>query len=1039
MKCQPNQCVIMASTTTTTSNSNVSYTTPILSYNTTGWSTFKADFVNTILFSHGILIAALQEHFQLKDNLYKLDCFNNFEVFSIPAFKNNNFVHAGRPSGGISFIYSNSLCQYATRLVCPGSYRVQGLKINYPDAAFLYINVYFPTDTNNHNFDDHELLTTLQDIKYLLDRYSDGCVVVLMGDLNTDLSRNTHFVQIVKNFLYENNLITSWSKFDCDFTYYHERNVRGRTITSKSIIDHFCVNTETLDFCVDASPLHMAANLSNHSPIFLKIDWKGVPIKPVNSDSNNQQAHGPRPQWHKASTSQIGNYQKDLRLLVDNIDIDNDALCCRDAHCTSADHIGKLENMCNDLLQTISTAVDSNIPTNSSGSAGSNIIPGWSDYIKPYKEASIFWDAVWVSAGRPLDTELHKLMKHTRNQFHYAIRRVKRQEQELRKSKFLSACLDGKVSDILHDIKSARNKNSKPSTVIDGHSESADIAENFKDIYCKIYNTHNDKDDLKQFIDENNAKISDVDIQLVDSITPEMVKKFIRKFNNNKNDSTFNWKSDALKAGVDILADPLCDLLTSLILHGYIPKVFLVCSLVPIVKDNKESKLSSSNYRLIAITSLLLKLFDHILLEFSNTGLKPSHLQFGFQKGLSTSLCTWSLTETVNHFRNRGSPIFMCLMDLTKAFDLVKLSILFRKLSDKVSPIFIRFLICSYLNQECQVSWSGVKSSSFNISNGVRQGAVASPVLFNTYINELFEELSSSGFGCQIDHLYFGAFGYADDIGLLAPSREALQQMINICARFFKLHGIKISTNINVNKTKTKVLVFGVQSEPAVLFLGDKPLPYAQEWKHLGHIINADENPVHDLEEKKRGFIGKLHSLRQELGAQDPRVFMKLIKIYLLHLYGCVMWDIFSLDSIQLWTTWHQTIKSLFNLPLATHRNLLNDLVDCDHIKKIIIKRFMKFSGKIAASSNPHIKLLHYYQSRDWRSTYGRNIMNICSEANANSLSDVDLTDITINPIPAGGEWRVGLLHDLLQERVSNAGLLTEQEVQLMMDFVCSK
>ena len=65
--------------------------------------------------------------------------------------------------------------------------------------------------------------------------------------------------------------------------------------------------------------------------------------------------------------------------------------------------------------------------------------------------------------------------------------------------------------------------------------------------------------------------------------------------------------------------------------------------------------------------------------------------------------------------------------------------------------------------------------------------------------------------------------------------------------------------------------------------------------------------------------------------------------------------------------------------------------------------------------------------------------MNICSEANANSLSGVDLTDITINPIPAGGEWRVGLLHDLLQERVSNAGLLTEQEVQLMMDFVCSK
>ena len=146
--------------------------------------------------------------------------------------------------------------------------------------------------------------------------------------------------------------------------------------------------------------------------------------------------------------------------------------------------------------------------------------------------------------------------------------------------------------------------------------------------------------------------------------------------------------------------------------------------------------------------------------------------------------------------------MFSCLVDLTKAFDLVKLSKLFKKLSQKVCPILIRFLVFSYIHQECSVLWDGVKSTGFSIGNGVRQGAVLSPTLFNLYIDDLFVELSESGFGCKINNQYFGCIGYADDIALIAPCRSALQQMIHIAKSFFDLHGIKISTNPNVKKTK---------------------------------------------------------------------------------------------------------------------------------------------------------------------------------------------------------------------------------------------
>ena len=1023
----------MASTTT---GITVSQSLPILSYNSTGWNNYKIDFVRTLLLSHGVMVCSIQEHFLLKQNLYKLECIEGFEVFSLPAHKNNSLVCGGRPSGGIALFYSQNLSKWASRVTVPNSYRVQGLKLSLPKSTVLVINTYLPNDPGNNNLDDIELLNTLQDIKYLLNQVDDNCTVVLLGDLNTDFSRNTPFVQIVKNFFHENNLVTVWSKFDCAFTYYHERFTGGRTVVSKSKIDHFAVKSEDLNLCVEATPLHLAENFSCHEPIFLKMKYNIT----VNKTGNGQEkVNFPnKPLWYKASKTELNNYSQDLAQLIMNTTIDTEVLCCRDPHCSIEGHRDSLDDMCISVLDCISKAVSDNIPVGTNNNCKN--IPGWNDYVQPFKEDSIFWKAVWESAGRPVDTELHRVYKHCRNKYKYAIRKVKNLELSMRKNKFLDACLNNKVNDILQEIKTLRSPSTKSANVIDGQTNSDDIANHFKNIYKDIYNTHHDRNDLESFIEENNNKISQSDIDVLDKMTPDMVKNIIQNFSNNKNDPVFDWKSNALKEGVDSLAEPLCDLLRSLIIHGHIPQVFLVCSLVPIVKNANESKLSSSNYRLIAITALILKIFDHILINISVPNLNPSIYQYGFQKGISTGMCTWTLTETINYFRNRDSPVFLCLMDLTKAFDLVKFSILFKKLSQKVSPILIRFLVLSYLHQECAVSWDGVKSAAFTIGNGVRQGAVLSPTLFNIYIDSVFEELSTSGYGCSIRNQYFGCIGYADDIALVAPSREALQQMINIAKDFFDIHGIKISTNPDAKKTKTKILVFGVKSAPAPLLLGDKPLPVVDSWKHLGFTIHSDESPAHDMLLRCNELVGKLQGLRQEFPSQDPRVMMKLINIYLLSLYGSQLWDIYSAEAGKLWATWHKIIKWEFKLPLPTHRYLLYEVSKCDHLRKRITKQFLNFNQKILSSENPNIRLLHHLQCSDMRSTYGRNIRNICRDAEVNSIHHVDCDSIKINPVPAGEEWRLPLLLDLLDSRDmsdSNPGLLSSDEVQQLVYHIC--
>ena len=717
----------------------------------------------------------------------------------------------------------------------PGSSRVQGLKLTLPDFKAMYINVYFPTDPQTNNFDDTDLLKTLQDIMYLVDSCDNECKVVIMGDINTHFARDTAFVRIVRQFLYDNNMISLWDKFGIDFTHCSSQRVGLRQKLYYSSIDHFITKYETIDDFSEGQAIHLSENTSNHAPIFVKMKCQhdfsaSVPTQ------NNHRVKPVLPLWNKASPSQLEQYRDKLSDLVNDIYVPN-GVFCRNVKCCSHDHKSEIELYSTQLMDSISTAVSDHIPHTRPSAHSKPIIPGWSEEVQSFKEVAAFWHACWVSAGRPENTDLHWNMKHSRNQQMYAIRRAKQNEDKLRKDKFVAACLNGEVSDILKDLKSARTGNSAPAGSIDGITGGKDIADHFSSIYSQIYNTHGDKKEVNDFIKENDNNIKASDINYVDKVTPQLVKKVIMTLKPGKNDVEFSWKSDALKAGTDILADHLCNIIKSFLVHGFAPGIFLSCILVPLVKNNRASKSDSSNYRMIAISSLIMKLFDNILLELFTLVLSPSDHQFGFSKGSSTTFCTWTLLETINYYRNRGGPVYMCLLDLTKAFDLVKFSTLFKKLSQRLPAVFVRLIIFSYISQECAVRWDNVTAENFHISNGARQGAVSSPPYFNIYVDDLFLLLKESGFGCWIGDEYYGGIAYADDVTLLSPTREGLQQLLNICESFFTELGIRISVNVIVKKSKTKCMVFPPELAAAPLILYNQPLPFVSEAEHLGHLM----------------------------------------------------------------------------------------------------------------------------------------------------------------------------------------------------------
>ena len=83
--------------------------------------------------------------------------------------------------------------------------------------------------------------------------------------------------------------------------------------------------------------------------------------------------------------------------------------------------------------------------------------------------------------------------------------------------------------------------------------------------------------------------------------------------------------------------------------------------MIPIPKDKKKKNCSSSSYRAIALSSILNKILDWIILLREQKSSSSSPFKFGFKKGLSTTQCTHSLLEIVDYYNYNKSDVFVLM------------------------------------------------------------------------------------------------------------------------------------------------------------------------------------------------------------------------------------------------------------------------------------------------------------------------------------------------------------------------------------------
>lgn len=87
-----------------------------------------------------------------------------------------------------------------------------------------------------------------------------------------------------------------------------------------------------------------------------------------------------------------------------------------------------------------------------------------------------------------------------------------------------------------------------------------------------------------------------------------------------------------------------------------------------------------------------------------------------------------------------------------------------------------------------------VTSLSFRISNGTRQGKILSPSLCKVYTDYFGAALRDTGSGCHSHDTCVNSLSYAYDMVLLAPTMDALQDLISVCEVYVATHDIVCNT-----------------------------------------------------------------------------------------------------------------------------------------------------------------------------------------------------------------------------------------------------
>ena len=349
-----------------------------------------------------------------------------------------------------------------------------------------------------------------------------------------------------------------------------------------------------------------------------------------------------------------------------------------------------------------------------------------------------------------------------------------------------------------------------------------------------------------------------------------------------------------LKIGFPAIGVPILHMINSCLTHSDIPDSWKHSLVSPIHKSGDHS--DPSNFRPISLIPVITKVVERIVHQQLYGYLTSNHLlsssQHGFRPHHSTETALLSVSDQILSATDRGEISMLCLIDLSKCFDVIDHEILLQKLC--LHGIEISWF-AAYLQGHTQSvslnDGSGCRVLSRPLANtmGVFQGSVLGPLLFTIFANDLSLHAEGAAVFQYADDTQVLVSGPKDDLrGLTSRMERSLETL----SCWFNSHALKVNAN------KTQLAVFGsrqnLRSLPDLkVTFCDVALQPRAEVKNLGVVFDSTlswESHVSELSRQCTGVLIGLSHCRHYLPDGVIKVLVSALVLtrirYCLAVYG---------------------------------------------------------------------------------------------------------------------------------------------------------
>ena len=379
----------------------------------------------------------------------------------------------------------------------------------------------------------------------------------------------------------------------------------------------------------------------------------------------------------------------------------------------------------------------------------------------------------------------------------------------------------------------------------------------------------------------------------------------------------------------------------------------------------KGSKNDPENYRGISLLSCFGKLFTTLLynrlLTFATKNNIISNNQLGFLPNNRTSDAHLIIHNTIQKHchKNKGN-IYSCFIDFSKAFDTIPRDTLLKKLLKYgINGKFFNILKHMYINDKACIKIGNKITEAFSINQGVRQGCIISPLLFNIFLADLPEKLDKARDEINLQSTIPSCILWADDIIMMSESEIGLKNMLSVLGGYCKENELKVNTD------KTKCMIFNKTGRliRKRFFLNNIQLETVREYKYLGFLITPSGEIKSGLKDLRDRAMKAFFNLKSVMGSsfnKDVEVTLNLVDFLIkpILLYASDFWGGLKLPKDNPIETLHYTIcKQILGVQKQTTN--IGVLLELGRVpfSLFALKAAVKNWERIRQSKNPELGL----------------------------------------------------------------------------------